>query len=61
MPRKDRHRPGSAMEVLLAFAKLGVSSFGGPIVLLTVWQAPPLLVVTVTAVGGIVLAIAGLR
>jgi chromate transporter len=30
-------------------------------VLLTVWQAPPLLVVAVTAVGGIVLAIAGLR
>ena len=30
-------------------------------VLLTVWQAPPLLVVVVTAVGGIVLAIAGLR
>src|ERR671934_1535662 len=31
MPRKDRHRAGSAMEVLLAFAKLGVCSFGGPI------------------------------
>jgi chromate transporter len=30
-------------------------------VLLTVWQAPSLLVVAVTAVGGIVLAIAGLR
>src|SRR5262245_49397214 len=31
MPRKDRDRPGSAVEVLLAFAKLGVSCFGGPI------------------------------
>ena len=31
MPRKDRERAGSATEVLLAFAKLGVSSFGGPI------------------------------
>src|SRR5262249_27941394 len=31
MPRKARDRPGSAVEVLLAFAKLGVSSFGGPI------------------------------
>lgn len=30
-------------------------------VLLTVWQAPPLLVVAVSALGGIVLAIAGLR
>src|SRR6266576_6538300 len=31
MPRKDRDRSGSAIEVLLAFAKLGVSCFGGPI------------------------------
>ena len=31
MPRKDRDRAGSAIEVLLAFAKLGVSCFGGPI------------------------------
>src|SRR5947207_127117 len=31
MPRKHRERAGSAIEVLLAFAKLGVSSFGGPI------------------------------
>src|SRR2546430_10172208 len=30
-PGKDRNRPGSAIEVLLAFAKLGVSCFGGPI------------------------------
>src|SRR5262249_54874822 len=30
-------------------------------VLLTMWHAPPLLVVAVSAVGGIVLAIAGLR
>jgi len=28
---KDRDRSGSAIEVLLAFAKLGVSCFGGPI------------------------------
>jgi chromate transport protein ChrA len=42
MPRKNRERARSAIEVLLAFAKLGVSSFGGPL-------------------GGIVLAIAGLR
>jgi chromate transporter len=31
MPRKHRERAGSAIEVPLAFAKLGVSSFGGPI------------------------------
>ena len=31
MPRKDRDRAGSAIEVLLAFAKLGVSCFGGPV------------------------------
>jgi hypothetical protein len=49
------------MDVPLVFAKLGVSSFGGPFVLLTVWQAAPLLAVVMTAVGGIVLAIAGLR
>jgi chromate transport protein ChrA len=30
-PIKDRDRPGSAFEVLHAFAKLGVSCFGGPI------------------------------
>jgi chromate transporter len=30
-PIKDRDQPGSAFEVLLAFAKLGVSCFGGPI------------------------------
>jgi len=30
-PIKDRDRSGSAIEVLLAFAKLGVSCFGGPI------------------------------
>jgi hypothetical protein len=30
-PIKNRHRSGSAIEVLLAFAKLGVSCFGGPI------------------------------
>jgi chromate transporter len=30
-PGKDRDRLGSAIEVLLAFAKLGVSCFGGPI------------------------------
>jgi chromate transporter len=30
-PMKDRERSGSAIEVLLAFAKLGVSCFGGPI------------------------------
>ena len=47
MPRKARHRAGSAMEVTLVFAKLGVSSFGGPFVLLTVWQAPPLSAVAV--------------
>jgi len=28
---KDRDRSGSAIEVLLAFAKLGASCFGGPI------------------------------
>src|SRR5215470_9654494 len=31
MPTKDRAPAGTATEVLLAFAKLGVSSFGGPI------------------------------
>jgi chromate transporter len=31
VPRKDGDRSGSAIEVLLAFAKLGVGSFGGPI------------------------------
>jgi chromate transporter len=31
LPRKSRDRAASAIEVLLAFAKLGVSSFGGPI------------------------------
>jgi hypothetical protein len=31
-PGKARNRPASAIEVLLAFAKLGVSCFGGPIV-----------------------------
>src|SRR6266542_4119366 len=30
-PIKDRERTGSALEVLRAFAKLGVSCFGGPI------------------------------
>src|SRR5260370_27261358 len=30
-PIKNRDRSGSAIEVLLAFAKLGVSCFGGPI------------------------------
>jgi chromate transporter len=30
-------------------------------VMLTVWEAPPLVVVAVSAVGGILLAIAGLR
>src|SRR3954468_13179794 len=30
-PIKDRERTGSALEVLQAFAKLGVSCFGGPI------------------------------
>ena len=30
-PIKSHHRSGSAIEVLLAFAKLGVSCFGGPI------------------------------
>src|SRR5674476_974619 len=30
-PIRTRHRSGSAAEVLLAFAKLGVSCFGGPI------------------------------
>src|SRR5262249_6407589 len=30
-PIKSHHRSGSAFEVLLAFAKLGVSCFGGPI------------------------------
>src|SRR5262250_694248 len=30
-PIKNHHRSGSAIEVLLAFAKLGVSCFGGPI------------------------------
>src|SRR5260370_26130933 len=30
-PIKKRPRSGSAIEVLLAFAKLGVSCFGGPI------------------------------
>jgi chromate transporter len=30
-PLKDRERTGSALEVLRAFAKLGVSCFGGPI------------------------------
>src|SRR5260221_4078704 len=30
-PIKNRPRSGSAIEVLLAFAKLGVSCFGGPI------------------------------
>jgi chromate transporter len=30
-PSKNRPRSGSAIEVLLAFAKLGVSCFGGPI------------------------------
>jgi chromate transporter len=30
-PGKDSNRPGSAIEVLLAFAKLGMSCFGGPI------------------------------
>src|SRR3974377_682383 len=29
-PNKDRTRAGTALEVLLAFTKLGVSSFGGP-------------------------------
>jgi chromate transporter len=29
--KNERHRSGSPIEVLLAFAKLGVSSFGGPI------------------------------
>jgi hypothetical protein len=29
-------RPGSALEVVLAFPKLGLSSFGGPIVAATV-------------------------
>lgn len=31
IPNKDGDRSGSAVEVLLAFAKLGVSCFGGPI------------------------------
>jgi chromate transporter len=31
VPIKDRERTGSALEVLRAFAKLGVSCFGGPI------------------------------
>jgi chromate transporter len=31
MPAKDRAHAGSPTEVLLAFGKLGVSSFGGPI------------------------------
>jgi chromate transporter len=31
MPAKDRAQAGTAIEVLLAFSKLGVSSFGGPI------------------------------
>jgi chromate transporter len=31
MPAKDRAEAGTAIEVLLAFSKLGVSSFGGPI------------------------------
>jgi chromate transporter len=29
--RTAAHHPGSALEVLLSFLKLGVSSFGGPI------------------------------
>jgi chromate transporter len=31
VPIKDNERTGPALEVLLAFAKLGVSCFGGPI------------------------------
>jgi chromate transporter len=31
VPIKDGDRTGSALEVLRAFAKLGVSCFGGPI------------------------------
>ena len=30
-PPKKNHHPGSSLEVLLAFGKLGVSCFGGPI------------------------------
>ena len=45
-----------------------IGSVGGPadfalalvgFVLLTVWEAPPLLVVAVSAIGGVVLALAG--